>query len=152
MKNKDTRLSLILMAIFLALFGISFTFPESTLSATHTSAAFFPRVVLIMAMILTLIMILQNIRKKEVTRKSRSLDKEQRFRVLGSMVISILFALGAVYIGTYVSLFFLIAVMMIIWGVRDKVAILLNALLTPLLIYLVFTKLLLVQFPSGFLF
>ena len=55
-------------------------------------------------------------------------------------------------IGTYVSLFLLIAAIMILWGVRSMVVILLNALLTPLFVYLIFTKLFLVQFPSGILF
>jgi hypothetical protein len=49
-------------------------------------------------------------------------------------------------------MFILIVVLMRVWGVKNRMAILLNATLTPFLIYLIFTELLMVQFPSGVLF
>ena len=43
------------------------------------------------------------------------------------------------------------ALTMLAWGVESKRVIILTALLTPLLIYLVFNQILLVQLPSGIL-
>ncbi len=40
---------------------------------------------------------------------------------------------------------------MLVWGVRKKLPIVLNAVITPILIYLIFNKILLVQLPSGIL-
>ena len=152
MKNRDLRLGLILMTILLVLYGVSYTFPKSAMSETHTSAAFFPRVVLILAMGLTAILIITNIARKETSSGYKGLEREQKLRVLGSMGLALAFALGAVFIGTFVSIFLLIIAIMFLWGVTNKITILLIALLTPIFVYVVFTKILLVQFPRGFLF
>jgi len=152
MKNRDLRLGLILMTFLLVLYGVSYTFPKSVMSETHTSAAFFPRVVLILAMGLTAILIITNIVRRETSSGYKGLEREQKLRVFGSMGLALAFALGAVFIGTFVSVFLLIIAMMALWGVRNKVAILAVALLTPLFVYVIFTKILLVQFPRGFLF
>jgi hypothetical protein len=145
-------LGLILMTILLVLYGVSYTFPKSVMSETHTSAAFFPRIVLIVAMGLTSILIITNILRKDASSVYKVLEKEQKLRVLGSMALALGFSLGAVFIGTLVSIFLLIIAMMALWGVRNKVTILLVALLTPIFVYVIFTKILLVQFPTGFLF
>ncbi len=63
MNNKDLRMASIMMVIFIVLFGISFTFQSSDAVASHTTASFFPRLVLLFAMLLTVIMIIQSIRK-----------------------------------------------------------------------------------------
>lgn len=140
------------MIIFLVLYGISYTFPKSAMAETHTGAAFFPRVVLILAMGLTAILIITNIVRKETSGAQKGIEREQKMRVLGSMALALGFALGAVFIGTFVSIFLLIIAIMVLWGVRNKVTILAVALLTPLFVYAIFTKILLVQFPPGFLF
>ena len=150
--KKDLRIGLALLIIFLILFGISFTLPVSTMAKTHTSPAFFPRIVLIIAIGLTCILIIKNILIKDISSDNKVLIWEQKLRILGSMGLAVLFGFGAVFIGTYVSIFLLIIAIMVMWGVRNKVAILLNAILTPIFIYLIFTKILLVQFPSGLLF
>jgi hypothetical protein len=59
MPNKDLRVGLGLLVIFLVLFGISFTIPQSAVLKTHTSPAFFPRTVLIVAIGLTLLLIIK---------------------------------------------------------------------------------------------
>lgn len=140
------------MAFLLVLYGVSYTFPKSAMSETHTSAAFFPRVVLILAMGLTCILIIKNILRKGTSSGYQGLEKEQKLRVLGSMGLALGFALGAVFIGTFVSISLLIIAIMVLWGVTNKITILLVALLTPIFVYLVFTKILLVQFPPGLLF
>jgi len=150
--NKDIRLCLVLLTIFLILFGISFTLPVSAMAETHTSAAFFPQIVLIIAIILSCILIIKSIFAGKTSSNNKGLERDQKIRVLGSMGLSMLFALGIVFIGTFVSIFLLIVAIMLMWGVRNKLVILLNALLTPIIIYYVFTKILLVPFPSGFLF
>ena len=143
---------MVLLIMFLILFGISFTFQESLMSETHTSAAFFPRIVLLVAMGLTSILIVKNIFRKELPSSKKGLERDQKVRVLGSMGMAMLFGFSAVFIGTFISLFLLMIAIMALWGVRNKAAILLNAVLTPLFVYVIFTKILLVQFPSGFLF
>ncbi|MBW2146111.1 MAG: tripartite tricarboxylate transporter TctB family protein [Deltaproteobacteria bacterium] len=150
--NKDLRIGLVLLVIFLILFGISFTLPVSAMAETHTSPAFFPRIVLIIALGLTCILIMKNLFVKEVSSGNKGLTREQRVRTLGSMGLAVLYGFGTIFIGTFVSMFFLIIAIMFMWGVRNKLVILLNALLTPVFVYYVFTKILLVQFPSGFLF
>ncbi len=150
--NKDLRIGLVLLIIFLILFGISFTLPVSAMAETHTSPAFFPRIVLILAMGLTLILIIKNIFKKENSSSIKGLERDQKLRVLGSMGLAVIFGFSAVFIGTFVSIFLLIIAIMVIWGVRNKLIILLNAIFIPIFVYMVFTKILFVQFPSGFLF
>ncbi len=56
-------MAIVMMVIFIILYGISFTFQSSGVMLSHTTAAFFPRVVLVVAMFLTLILIIQSIRK-----------------------------------------------------------------------------------------
>lgn len=152
MPNKDLRVGLGLLVIFLVLFGISFTLPQSAVMKTHTSAAFFPRTVLILAMGLTLLLIVKAILQGKPLSRNKVLEGQPKVRVFGTFGLAVFFPVGAIYLGTFVSMFILIVVLMRLWGVKNKIAILLNAALTPLLIYLIFTELLMVQFPSGVLF
>jgi hypothetical protein len=148
--NKDLRMAIVMMVIFIVLFGISFTFQSSGVVVTHTTAAFFPRVVLSVAMFLTLIMIIQSIRKgpdKDV----KKMEKAVFNRVVLTMVCAVGFGLGVAFLGTLVSIALFIVATMLAWGVRSKRAIIMTALLTPLLIYLVFNQVLLVQLPGGIL-
>lgn len=144
-------MAVVMMGIFIILFMISFTFQSSGVVKTHTTAAFFPRVVLVLAMFLTLIMIIQAIRLKEDESKKMRLDQAAFKRVMLSMAAAIGFGFGASYLGTLVSIVLFITATMLVWGVRRKLTITLTALLTPVFIYLIFTKILLVQLPAGIL-
>ena len=149
--NRDMRLGIVLMAIFLVLFGLTFGFQRSGVMTTHTTAAFFPRVVLIVAMILTLLMMLADRLKGKRDEKTAKMDPAALKRVLASMAAAFLFGLGVSYVGTLVTIALFIAGIMWTWGVKNKTVILLNAVITPVLIYLVFTLVLEVQLPRGFL-
>jgi len=151
MTNRDLRLGIILMVIFAILYGISFTFQSSEAMTTHTTAAFFPQVVLILLMFLTLLLIISSIVKGSATKNKEKMDRETLLRVLGTMGACILLGLGASYLGTLVSIALFIVMVMLVWGVRNKLVILANAVITPILVYLVFTKILYVQLPSGIL-
>lgn len=147
--NRDLRLGLILMGIFIALFLITFTFQSSGTMKTHTTAAFFPRVVLVLLMFLTLLFIIQSWRKGPAKAAGEKMEREKVRRVVVTMGLSVLYVLGVIYLGTLVSSALFIAAAMLTWGVRRKLTILLTAMLTPIMVYLVFTKILLVQLPSG---
>ena len=151
MKNRDFRLGIVLMIVFIILYLITFTFQTSSAMGTHTTAAFFPRVVLIVLMILTAFLIIQNLLKRGEVSSSEKMDRDKARRVLSSMVLAVLFVLGASYLGSLVSIALFVVAIMWTWGVRNKLVILLNAILTPCFIYLVFTEILLVQLPSGIL-
>lgn len=151
MTNRDLRLGIILMVIFAILFGISFTFQSSEAMSTHTTAAFFPQVVLILLMFLTLLFIITSIVNGSATKNKKKMDRETLLRVLGTMGATILLGLGASYLGTLVSIALFIVMVMLVWGVRNKLAILANAVITPIMIYVIFTKILYVQLPSGIL-
>ncbi|MBW1695411.1 MAG: tripartite tricarboxylate transporter TctB family protein [Deltaproteobacteria bacterium] len=149
--NRDLRLGIILMVIFIALFLITFTFQYSEAMSTHTTAAFFPRVILVVLMFLTLLLIFQNLGKGRDAETGERMDRQKVKRVVWTMICSALFLLGSTYIGTLVSIALFITGVMLTWGVQNVRTIVLNALITPLLIYLVFTKILLVQLPAGIL-
>jgi len=144
-------LGIILMVIFAILFGISFTFQSSEAMSTHTTAAFFPRVVLTLLMFLTLLFIITSVVKGSATKNKEKMDRETLLRVTGTMGATIFLGLGASYLGTLVSIAFFIVMVMFVWGVRNKLVILANAVITPILVYLIFTKILYVQLPSGIL-
>ena len=143
-------MAVVMMVIFIVLYGISFSFQSSGVMTTHTTASFFPRVVLIVAMFLTLIIIIQSIRKgpDKVVKK---MEKAAFDRVSRSMICAVCFGLGAVYIGTLVSISLFIVAIMLVWGVQSKRAIIINAIVTPILVYLIFNQILLVQLPAGIL-
>lgn len=143
-------MAIILLVIFIVLFGISFTFQSSGAVETHTTASFFPRLVLLVAMTLTVIMIFQSIRKGP-DKVSKKMDREVFNRVALTMVCAFGFGIGCVYLGTLVSMALFIIATMLSWGVRSKRAIFLTAILTPVLIYIVFNQVLLVQLPAGIL-
>ena len=151
MLNKDIRVGLVLMMAFIALYAISFTFEGAAMTSRQTGAAFFPRAVLILAMGLTLLLIAKNLKRKRGLQKE-GLSPGAKKRVVGSMLIAVLFCFSAVYIGTIVSVFLLTAAIMLLWGVRNAVTILLNGVLTAGAVYLIFGKVLLVQFPQGIMF
>lgn len=150
MNNKDLRMAIVLMVIFIVLYGISFTFQSSGAVASHTTASFFPRVVLLLAMFLTAIMIVQSYRNGP-DKAVKKMDRDAFRRVVLTMACAVGFGLGSAYLGTLVSISLFIIATMLSWGVRSKRAIILTAILTPVLIYLVFNQVLLVQLPSGIL-
>ncbi|MCG6931366.1 MAG: tripartite tricarboxylate transporter TctB family protein [Desulfofustis sp.] len=151
MGNKDLRMAIMMMVIFIVLFGLSFTFQKSGVLTTHTTAAFFPRVVLSVAMFLTLIIILQNLRKGAEAAAKHSKDAAATRRVVLSMIWSILFGFGVSFLGTLVSMGLYIGGIMLIWGFRNWRVIAANSLITPVVVYLIFKKVLLVQLPAGIL-
>jgi len=150
LNNKDLRMAIVLMVIFIVLYGISFTFQSSGVMTTHTTAAFFPRVVLLVAMFLTVIMIFQSI-SNGPDKAGKKMEKAAFNRVVLTMVCAVGFGLGAVLLGTLVSIALFIVATMLAWGVRSPRAIILTAILTPILIYFVFNQILLVQLPAGIL-
>ena len=143
-------MSIVMMIIFIILFALSFTFKSSDVVKSHTTASFFPQVVLTVAMFLNAIMMYQSMKKGPDDVKKGG-DRDAYWRVVLSMAAAIAFGLGVSYLGTLVSISLFIVAVMLIWGVRKKVTIVLTALITPVLIYLIFTKILLVQLPSGIL-
>lgn len=151
MKNKDLRMSIVMMVLWVILFGLSFTFQSSDAVKSHTTAAFFPRVVLLVAMFFTAIMMYQSWRNGPDDSGPKETDPETVKRVILSMVMGIAFGFGVPYLGTLVSISLFIVGIMLVWGVRKKMTIVLNALITPVLIHLIFTKILWVQLPSGIL-
>lgn len=150
MNNKDLRMGMVMMVIFIALFGMSFTFQSSGVVTTHTTAAFFPRVVLLVAMVLTLIMIIQSYLKGP-DKVAKKMEKAAFKRVVLTMVCAVGFGFGSAFLGTLVSISLFLVATMLAWGVRSKRAIIITAVLTPILIYLVFNQVLLVQLPAGIL-
>lgn len=143
-------MSIVMMVIFVILFALSFTFKSSDVVKSHTTASFFPQVVLTIAMFFTAILIYQSVKNGPDDAEEEG-DGDESRRVILSMVVSIAFGLGVSYIGTLVSIALFIVGIMLVWGVRNPVTILLTAVLTPALIYGVFTKILLVQLPGGIL-
>ena len=105
---------------------------------------------LIVAMFLTLVIIIQSIRKGP-DKEEKKMEKAAFNRVAGSMVCAVGFGLGAAFIGTLVSIALFIVAIMLVWGVRSKRAIIINAVVTPIVIYLIFNQILLVQLPAGIL-
>ena len=105
MKNKDLRMGITMMVLWIILFGLSFTFKSSDVVKSHTTASFFPQVVLLLAMFFTVIMIYQSIRNgpDEVTEKADD-HREVKKRVVLSMVAAIGFGAGVSYLGTLVSI------------------------------------------------
>lgn len=150
MFNKDIRVGAILFVIFLFLYLISFGFEGEAMTELQTGPGFFPRKVLLVAMGLTILLVVKAFRKKD--KQQDGSDPAAKKRVIGSMILSVLFAIGAVYLGTYICVFLLTLAIMLLWGVRNPVSIVLNSVLTPVGVYLIFTKVLLVQFPHGILF
>lgn len=143
-------MAIVMMVLFIILFGISFSFQSSGVMLTHTTAAFFPRVVLVLAMFLTMIMIVQSIRKGP-DKAVAKMERAAAIRVGLSMACAVGFGFGTAYLGTLVSISLFIIAIMLSWGVRSIRAIVLTAALTPVLIYLIFQQILLVQLPAGIL-
>ena len=151
MGNKDLPMAVVMLVIFIILFALSFTFQSSGVLLTHTTAAFFPRVVLVVAMFLNLILLIQTIRNGPDGQEEKLADGEATRRVGLSMACSIAFGFGVVYLGTLVSMALFIGAIMLVWGCRNMNVILLNTLIAPIIVYLVFKKVLLVQLPAGIL-
>ena len=150
MNNKDLRMSIVMMIVFIILFALSFTFKSSDVVKTHTTASFFPQVVLTVAMFLNAIMMYQSV-KNGPDKAKGDLDRDAFWRVVLSMISAIGFGFGVAFLGTLVSISLFIVAIMLVWGVRKKVPIALTALITPIIVHLIFTEVLLVQLPSGIL-
>lgn len=143
-------MSIVMMIIFIILFALSFTFKSSDVVKSHTTASFFPQVVLVVAMFLNAIMMYQSVKNGPDEAKEEG-DRDAFWRVVLSMGACIAFGFGVSYLGTLVSISLFVVGIMIVWGVRKKLTIALTALITPILIHLIFNEVLLVQLPSGIL-
>ena len=79
------------------------------------------------------------------------MEKEAFRRVSGSMICAIALGFGAAYLGTFVSIALFIVAIMKVWGVQSKRPIIITAIVAPILIYIIFNQVLLVQLPAGIL-
>lgn len=141
--DRITGILLIVFALF-AYYG-SYSFPE--LGVTDTGPAFFPRLVAIGIIGLSIILIVKSFIKTE--------DEKVKFdgykKVLLSVGIMIVYLIGFLKIGFFTSSVFSLILIMYVMGMRKKTTILLVTILSTGVIYLIFYYLFNVPLPKGIL-
>ncbi len=144
--NDDTIAGLTILLLSLVAFALTFRFDSvPDILAQNIPPTFFPRLMLVAAGSMSALLLLQGLRKSE-GRKPRI---PPIVFVTGGFVTASVLCLETLGI---VGLTFLTSVVLpLLWGERRPIRILLFAVLTPAMIYLVFGWLLRMQLPMGFL-
>jgi len=112
-------------------------------------ARYYPRALLDIALILTLMLLFTSFRKKVQEEKLGSLFNKQVFLI---MVITGAYIAFVNYLGFTLSTLIYIFGVMWYLGVRKKLMLILVPTLTTLFVYLIFNKLLMVLLPEGIFF
>ena len=146
MKKIDRITGLIL--IFVAGFAYyrSFSFPK--LGVTETGPAFFPRLVTMFIIGLSILLILMSFKKGK---DEENVEIKELKRVLLTIGIMVFYLVGFLYIGFFVARFLSLIFIMYVMGIRKKTTIILVSLVSTGIVYLVFYYVFKVPLPEGIL-
>ena len=150
MRHPDIRICVVLLAVFAVLFGYSFFLPSPP-RLVGVGPAFVPQLVLVALMGLTLLLLVQSWHETRRSPAARSEREPGRGHLYG-MLVAVGFVLMMSYVGTFVSVALYVAVTVVMGGGRRFTTVIVMALAVPVAVYLLFTKLLEVQFPAEWMF
>lgn len=146
MARADRLISIVAIAVALALFAVTFSFPSPDI--VRTSPGFLPRIYIGLFIIFAVVLFMQ----------TRSRNKEADSKVTFdrfSFVLMIVFGiylLSMIVLGFYLSTLLLIAVLLWLSRIRVWWIIVSMPLIVLLFVYIVFSELLNVNLPLGLLF
>jgi putative tricarboxylic transport membrane protein len=147
----DLVVALIIFAICGVLYYVTTTFDEvSNMLAQNIPPEFFPQLVIIIIVILTLGVPFEHLLHK---RRGDNIDSERSDRVKWMPVLTgvllVLLVIGIPYLGMLLTMIGVCAILPLLWGERRLQLIIPFALLFPLAVTYLFNKILLVFFEPG---
>ncbi len=152
MNNKDIGLGIASIALGIAAYLASSTFPTGT-SADTLGAAFFPRLVAVIVMILGASIIIGALRKKEDEKaagKKAASRSNSYGRVAAIIALLFVYYFALTNIGYISSTFLLITVGAYILNYKNIKVILVTSAFISAGLYLLFTKVFYIRFPGIF--
>lgn len=147
MRHQDSLIGVCLIAFCAFVLWLTTGFDEvPPMLSQNVPPTFFPRLVLAIIALLSVLLILQGLRKER--------DVNERVEPAVYVTAAIIAVAGILlsYAGTFLTLFLIAIVLPIAWGERRLHFVGGLAICLPAAVYLVFTLALGVRFPSGRLF
>jgi len=151
LRHPDVRVSVGLLAVFSVLLVYSFFMPKPPHVTVGVGPAFVPQLVLVTMIGLTLVVLVQGLLAARRSSHPRQ-EKKSDGRPLLGMLATVATILLMDYLGIFVGIALFVIAVMVIAGERRPFHLIAMAVGTPLVIYLLFTVLLEVQFPAGWMF
>lgn len=146
MARADRFISVLAIAVALALLAVTFSFP--TPDIVRTSPGFLPRIYIGLFLIFAVVLFMQTRSRKKEADSKVTFD---RFSFI-LMVVFGLYLLSMIVLGFYLSTLLLIAVLLWLSKIRAWWVIVSMPLVVLLFVYIVFSELLNVNLPLGLLF
>lgn len=147
MRHQDSLIGICLIAFCAFVFWLTTGFDEvPPMLSQNVPPTFFPRLVLAIIALLSVLLILQGLKKE------RDINETVEPAVYVTAAIIAVAGVLLSYAGTFLTLFVVAIVLPIAWGERRVHFIGALAVCLPAAVYLVFTLALGVRFPAGSLF
>ncbi|MCH8266846.1 MAG: tripartite tricarboxylate transporter TctB family protein [Acidobacteria bacterium] len=144
--NEDTIAGLAMLLVSAAGFILTFGFDEvPAILSQNVPPTFFPRVVLTTTALLSILLLIQGVRRKE---PKKAPVPPIVFATAGVIAVAVLLLET---LGVFTVIFLACVVLPLLWGERRIRDVLLFAALTPIAIYLLFVHFLQLRFPPGIL-
>lgn len=153
MKKANITTALIFILFGILIFFESSRFQQTMISDNFIGAAFFPKLMASIMILLALILLISELLNKEAEKVNIGdlFNKKMTISLIG-IVILFIYTLILNYIGFILSTILLNLIFLIIFKVKSKITIVATPLLTTFVIYLIFQKMLMVPLPQGIFF
>jgi len=150
---RDFLVGLILLIFFCVFYFIIPIEVEEGTEQLGLSPAFFPRVSVLLLIILCSFLVFKNVvAVQKLKRRKVQADRkrmEGKFRVIALTALCILYVYILSFLGYFISTSFFMISILWLFEVRKWRTVAMVAIVTPLVIYIIFGKIMMLPFPKG---
>jgi len=148
--KKLTIIIIIIILFFsILLFILSFYIPTAEILKNRVGPAFFPKMILLGIMTLSIIFLFQTLKRPIEDKNVRIIVPKNRNRLILIAFITVLSGLLFNIIGGFLTIFFIIISYLWVWNIRKGLTLIIYSVGITLIIYLIFHLLLSVRLPKG---
>ncbi|MFZ7103892.1 MAG: tripartite tricarboxylate transporter TctB family protein [Peptococcaceae bacterium] len=139
----------LIIGIFLLIFeGILWTVNTQA----PEKAGYYPRYLLICAIVLTLLLVIKSLKGSKVTQDEQSVLNKNYLHIAVLIALTVVYLFFLPYLGYIISTVFYVLSLMLYLGMRNKAYLFVTPLLTTIVLYFVFNKFLLIKLPECIFF
>lgn len=152
MKRINIITGIIFIALSIFIFVQSLSFQQTMIIDNFIGAAFFPRMIAVIMLILSVILIISSILEKDGHNDTSSIFKWETFKLpLIGVIVLLIYIMLLDKLGFIIDTIILNIVLLSIFKYKNKILTLLLSCAITLAIFQVFQRMLMVPLPSGLL-
>lgn len=156
MKTSDLYAGMVVLLISLVLLGLSFGIHEDIVPGDTLGSRFFPRIIVILLAVCSLFIMYDGVKARKLEAEHKLSPKARdgvptRLRAALTIGFSFLYVFWVMRIGFVISTPVLLFGLLLAWGVKNKLILILIPLLTTAFLYVTFVYAFEIMLPRGIL-